>query len=148
MKKLSVALVGIFSPLYYELAFNLMMYTEYSEKYAFVQNLMLYLLPVLPGIVMAFALIRNSLKDYFKSLGICFLISTIVFVIYGTLNIDLSIFKSITGYDEFSNGEGILFVITFFSYAVSCIIGAFISGIISLCKQIKIRKKQHNNVKH
>lgn len=139
MKK-SAVLVGIFAPLYYELVFNLMMYTEYSERYAFIQNLMIYLLPALPGIAVALVLVKNSLKDYFKSLGICFLISMIVFLIYGALHIDLSIFKAITGYDEFSNGEGLLFVIMFLSYAVSCTIGAFVSGIISLCRQIKSRK--------
>lgn len=139
MKK-SAVLVGIFAPLYYELVFNLMLYTEYSERYAFIQNLMIYLLPALPGIAVALVLVKNSLKDYFKSLGICFLISMIVFLIYGALHIDLSIFKAITGYDEFSNGEGLLFVIMFLSYVVSCTIGAFVSGIISLCRQIKSRK--------
>lgn len=143
MKK-SAVLVGIFAPLYYELVFNLMMYmmlyTEYSERYAFIQNLMIYLLPALPGIAVALVLVKNSLKDYFKSLGICFLISMIVFLIYGALHIDLSIFKAITGYDEFSNVDGLLFVIMFLSYAVSCTIGAFVSGIISLCRQIKSRK--------
>lgn len=143
MKK-SVVLVGIFAPLYYELVFNLMMYTiintEYNEVYSFIQNLILILLPALAGIAVALVLVKNSLKDYFKSLGICFLISMIVFLIYGALHIDLSIFKAITGYDEFSNGEGLLFVIMFLSYAVSCTIGAFVSGIISLCRQIKSRK--------
>lgn len=143
MKK-SVVLAGIFAPLYYELVFNLMMYmamyTEYNERYAFIQNLMIYILPALPGIAVAVALVKNSLKDYFKSLGICFLSSTIVFVIYGALNIDLSIFKAITGYDEFSKAGGLLFVIMFLSYTVSYAVGVFVSGIISLCRQIKSRK--------
>lgn len=135
MKKLSVVLVGILSPLYYYLVLNLMMYIGYSEKYAFVQNLMLFLLPTLPGVVLAFTIIRNSLKDFFISLGSCFLLSIIVFAIYELFDIDLIIFKTITGYDEFSLGEGLLFFITSMSYIISCFIGVFVSGIISLRKQ-------------
>lgn len=136
MKK-STILTGILSPLYYFLVLNLMLYMEYSERYAFIQNLMLFILPALPGIATAFALARNSLKEYFASLGSCFLISAITFVLYEFSSIDLMIHKLITGYDEFSNGAGILFVATFFSYIVSCFLGAAVSGIISFRKQIK-----------
>ena len=135
MKKLSIILIGILSPLYYEFVINMMMYTEYIEKYAFIQNLMLFVLPALPGLVIAFALVRNSFKEFFISLGICFLLSTIVFNVYDYFDINLTIQKTLTGYDEFSNGAGILFIITFLSYTVSCFIGAFISGVASFIKQ-------------
>ena len=139
MKK-SIILIGIFSPLYYFIVSNMMLYMEYSEKYAFIQNLMLFILPALPGVIIAFGLVRNSLKEYFISLGSCFLFSVIIFVLYEFSSIDLMIHKFITGYGEFSKGAGLLFVITFLSYILSCFIGALFSGIISLIKQNKNRK--------
>ncbi len=139
MKK-STILIGIFSPLYYFIISNMMLYMEYSERYAFIQNLMLFILPALPGVIIVFALARSSLKDFFISLGSCFLLSFIIFVLCEFSSIDLMIHKSITGYDEFSNGAGLLFVVTFLSYIVSCFIGALASGIISLRRQIKIEK--------
>ena len=138
MKKLSIILIGILSPLYYHLIFNLMLCMEYNERYASFQNIMLFILPALPGVVMAFALVRKSMKNYFMSLGTCFLISAAVFALYYFLNIDLIVYKTITGYDELSNGEGLLFAVTFFSYAVSCFAGALISGVVSLVNSAAI----------
>lgn len=79
MKKSTIS-IGILSPLYYFLVSNMMLYMEYSEKYSFVQNLMILILPALPGLIMISALKRNSMKDYFISLGKCFLISATIFV--------------------------------------------------------------------
>lgn len=141
MKKATI-LIGIFSPLYYCLVSNMMLYMEYSERFSFIQNLMLFILPALPGAAIAFALAKNSLKDYFMSLGTCVLLSAIIFALYDFSGINLMIHKAVTGYDEFSNGAGLLFAVTFFSYIVFCFIGALISGIISLTKQKKIRKAQ------
>ena len=73
MKKSKSIYIGIFSLLFYYLVMHLMLLWEYNEKYSFIQNAMLYVLPALPGVALAILLIRNSVREFFESLGICFL---------------------------------------------------------------------------
>ena len=65
MKKLNIFL-GIAAPLYFFLVSNLMLCMEYSEKYSYIQNSLLISLPTLPGVMLAFMLIRNSLRNFFN----------------------------------------------------------------------------------
>lgn len=131
--------IGIFSPLFYHLVVNLMLYTiladEYSERYAFLNNALILMLPALPGIALIFLLIRNSLKEYFKSLVICFLLSFMVMVIYNISGINLMIWTKVTGYEEFSLGEGFIFDITIMSYLSSCLVGSMVACVITFIRQ-------------
>ena len=88
MKKSKSIFGGIFSLLFYYLVMHLMLLWEYDEKYSFIQNAMLYVLPALPGVALAILLIRNSVRGFFKSWGICFLTS----VCFGFLWIILMLF--------------------------------------------------------
>ncbi len=131
MKKLNI-LIGIAAPLYCFLVSTLMLCTEYSEKYSDIQNFLLIALPALPGMMLAFILIRNSLKEFFQSFGTCFLTS-----VFGFIGIAL-LHRAITGSDELPLGDGILLATMLISYITSCIAGTVISGIISLIRQKKI----------
>ena len=63
MKITKNILIGIFSPLFYFLVNNIMRYTilagEYNEQYALLHNILIMLLPTLPGISLIFLLIRR-----------------------------------------------------------------------------------------
>lgn len=138
MKKISSVFIGVCSPLFYYFVVHFMLYCpwfEYNEKYAIIQNAMLFVLPALPGVAIAFLLVRNTLKEFFKSLGICFLISIFIIFIYNFIGIDLMIYTLITGYEEFSLGEGLLFAVTSISYIISCFVGTVVSGVITLRRQ-------------
>ena len=132
-------LIGIFTPLFFFLVENIMLYTivtnEYSEKYVGFHMMLLLILPALPGIALIFLLIRNSFKEYFKSLGICFIISSAIFLAYMGLKIDLMIYTKVTGYEEFGMGEGLFLAVALLSYFVSCFVGTLISGVITFVKK-------------
>ncbi len=134
-------LIGIFSPLFYFLIVNIMRFTilagEYNEQYAFIHNILILLLPALPGISLIFLLIRNSMNEYFESLSICFLISFAVMIVYMFSGIELKIYTAITGYEEFSLGDGFITVITMVSYLVSCLVGTIVAGIVTYVKKRK-----------
>ena len=112
MKKLNIFL-GIAAPLYFFLVSNLMLCMKYSEKYSYIQNFLLISLPALPGVMLAFMLIRNSLKEFFQSFGIFFFTSVFVFIGIVLLH------KAITGYEELSLGGGILLATMYISYIIS-----------------------------
>lgn len=135
-------LIGIFSPLFYFLVNNIMRYTilavEYNDKYALFHNMLIITLPALPGISLVFLLIRSSLKEYFKSLNICFWVSFAVIIIYIHSRIDLIIYTAITGYEELSLGDGLLTAITLMSYIGFCLGGAIVAGIATYVKQRKL----------
>ncbi len=48
MKKLSSFLIGIFCPLFYYLSLNIILYSDYNEKYAAVQSAFKYIMLALP----------------------------------------------------------------------------------------------------
>lgn len=138
MKKFSSVLIGVCSPLFYYIVRYFMLYCplfEYNEKYAFLQNALFFILPALPGVTVALLLIRNTLKDFYKSLGICFFISLIIIILYQFMGIHLMVHTLITGYEEFGLGEGLLIFVTSFTYCVSCLVGSVIAGIVTLCRQ-------------
>lgn len=137
MKKSKNILIGIFSLLFYYFVSHLMFLWEYNEKYEIIQNAMLFVLPALPGVALAVLLIRNSLREFFKSWGICFFSSICIFFIWNIMRIDLMIYTTLTGFDEFSLGEGLLIAVMSFSYIVSCTVGCIIAAAVSFYKQKK-----------
>ncbi len=138
MKKSKIILTGILSLMFYYFVSHLMLIWEYNEKYAVIQNAMLYVLPALPGVALAISLIRNSLREFFKSWGVCFLSSVCLFLIWTILKVDLMIYTSLTGFEEFSLGEGLLMAVMSFSYIISCTVGCIIAAVVSLYKQKKV----------
>ncbi len=143
MKKYSGILAGIFVPLYYYLVKAIFLYLpilQYSEKYELLQNMMIFTLPLLSGVGVAVFMIRNSMGDFLKSLGICFFISVLIISIYEFSGISLKIYSWVTGYSEFSLGEGFLIAIISMCYVVSCFIGVIIAGGVSLYKQVRDAK--------
>ena len=137
MKILKNTIMGICSVLFYYFAVYSMFLWEYNEKYAIIQDVMVFVLPGLPGVALAILLIRSSLKEFFKSWGICFASSLCMFLIWNTLNLDLMIYTRLTGYGEFGLGEGLLMAIMTFSYIIFCTIGCVIAAIISFYKNKK-----------
>ena len=137
MKKSKCIFIGIFSLLFYYLVVHLMLLWEYDEKYSFIQNAMLYVLPALPGVALAILLIRNSVREFFKSWGICFLTSVCLGFLWIILRVDLMIYTSLTGFEEFALGEGLLMAVMSFSYIISCTVGCVIAGVLSFYKQKK-----------
>ena len=135
MKTTKNILIGTCSLLFYCLVKHLMVLWEYNESYAIIQNGMLFVLPALPGVALAILLIRNSLKDFLKSWGICALSSVCLFFIWNSLGVDLLIYTSLTGFKEFSLGEGLLIAIMSMSYIISCTIGCIVAAIVSFYKQ-------------
>ena len=135
MKKSKSIFIGIFSLLFYYLVMHLMLLWEYNEKYSFIQNAMLYILPALPGVALAILLIRNSVREFFKSWGVCFLSSVCLGFLWISLRVDLMIYTSLTGFEEFSLGEGLLIAIMSMSYIISCTIGCIVAAILSFVKQ-------------
>lgn len=131
-------LTGILSLIFYYAVSHLMLIWEYNEKYSIIQNVMLFVLPALPGIAIAILLIRNSLREFFKSWGICFLSSVCLFFIWNILGVDMMIYTSLTGFREFSLGEGLLIAVTSFSYIISCTVGCIIAAVVSFYKQKKM----------
>ncbi len=142
-------LIGIFSPLFYFLVVNIMRYTilagEYNEEFALLHNLMIMVLPAVPGVTLIFLLIRNSMKEYFKSLSICFWISFVVMIVYMFSGIELMIHTAITGYEELSLGDGFLTAITMEFYLVSCLVGSIVAGIATFVKKRKTKKNLETN---
>ncbi len=134
-------LIGIFSPLVNFLVCNILNYVilagEYDEEYALFHNMLIIILPALPGISLIFLLIRSSMKEYFKSLSVCFGISFAVMIIYMFLGIDTMIHTAITGYEELSLGDGFLMAITLLSYLASCLFGTIVAGIVTYVKKRK-----------
>lgn len=135
MRKLKDILIGIISLLFYYLGMHLMVLWEYNEKYSFIQAEMCYILPALPGVALAILLIRNSIREFYKSWGICFLSSVCLFFIWNILGVDLRIYTMLTGFKEFSLGEGLLMAVMSFSYIISCTVGCVIAAVISFYKQ-------------
>lgn len=133
--KMKSAFTGIFSLVFYYFTSHLMLLWEYHERYSVIQTVLLYALPALPGIVSAVLLIRHSLREFFKAWGICFLSAACLFFIWNALRVDLLIYKSLTGFEEFGLGEGLLLTTMSFSYIVSCTIGCIIAAIASYCRQ-------------
>ena len=101
MKIAKNILIGICSLLFYYLVTHLMFLWEYNESYAIIQNGMLFVLPALPGVALAIFFIRNSLKEFLKSWGVCILSSVCLFFIWNSLRIDLLIYTSLTGFVDF-----------------------------------------------
>ncbi len=137
MKKSKIILTGIFSLMFYYFVSHLMLIWEYNEKYSITQNTMLYVLPALPGVALAVLLIRNSLREFVKSWGICFLSSVCLCLLWVILRVDLMIYTSLTGFEEFSLGEGLLMAVMSFSYIISCTVGCIVAGVVSFYKQKK-----------
>ena len=137
MKKSKIILTGIFSLMFYYFVSHLMLIWEYNEKYSIIQNAMLYVLPALPGVALAVLLIRNSLREFVKSWGICFLSSVCLCLLWVILRVDLMIYTSLTGFEEFALGEGLLIAVMSFSYIISCTVGCIIAGVLSFYKQKK-----------
>ena len=113
----------------------LMLLWEYNEMYSMIQNAMLYILPSLPGVALAILLIRNTLREFFKSWGICFLTSVCLILIHIFFRVDLKMYTCLTGYEEFSPGGGLLIFVMSMSYIVSCFVGSIIAGIVTVCNQ-------------
>lgn len=130
-------MIGFFSIMFYYFVDMLMICWEYNETYAIFQNAMLFVLPALPGIALAFLFIRNSIKEFFKSLGISFLTSVFVFFAYTFSGVNLILHTHLTGRKEFDLGEGLLSAVMLFSYIISCFGGTVIAAIVTLCKQRK-----------
>ncbi len=134
-------LIGIFLPLFYFLINNIIRYAilsgEYNEEYALLHYALIIALPALPGISLIFLLIRNSIKEYFRSLNVCFWISFAVIILYLISGIELMIHTKITGYKEIGLGDSVLSVITMEFYLASCLIGAIIAGVITFFKRKK-----------
>lgn len=132
-------LIGIFSPLFYFLMNNIIRFTifagEYNEQYALLDSILTIFLPSLPGISLMFLLVRSSMKEYFKSLGICFWISFAVIIIYMFSGIELTIYTAITGQEELSLGDGLLTVMTMQYYLVSCLVGTIVAGVATYVKK-------------
>ncbi|MBQ2942217.1 MAG: hypothetical protein IJD97_08275 [Clostridia bacterium] len=122
--------IGILSPLFYFLSTYLMLLWEYNESFAIIQDVMLIALPALPGVALAIFLIRNSLMEFLKSLGICF-ISSICF----TFILTLLPFTGLLETEKIGLGEGFLIAITSTLYIISCTIGCVIAAILSFVKQ-------------
>ena len=137
MKKSINVLIGILSPVFFHLVMHLMMIWDYNEKYSILQNAMLYILPAIPGVFIAFFFIRNSLSDFIKSFGIYFLTYVCVVLIFIVFRVDLMIHTHLTGYEEFAMGEGFLMAVMWITYTTSCFCGFIVAGIISFCKQRK-----------
>ncbi len=140
MKKHTNVIIGVCSPLFYFFVSFCLLIMEYNEKYAFFQNALIIILPALPGIALAFLLIRDTFKDFLKSLGVCFLTSVFFIIIVTVCRIELMLYTIATGYDEFALGEGFLYAITSTVYLISCSAGVVISGIITF-----VRQKLHIN---
>ncbi len=135
MKKTKAVLIGIISLLFYYFLSHLMFLWEYNENYAIIQNAMLWVLPALPGVALAILLIRNSMREFFKSWGICFLSSICLLFIWNILRIDMMIYTRLTGFEEFGLGEGLLIAVMSLSYIISCTVGCIIAGVVSFYKQ-------------
>lgn len=150
MKRISEILTGIFCPLFYYLVSNVMvyvfLYSEYTERYAAIEYILLIVLPALPGIALASLLVRDSLKEFFKSLGICFLASVITVLVFNSIDVDLMIYRAVTGYDAFRLEEGLLFTIASRSYIIACLAGTVISCGETIYRQIKNRAKTTKNI--
>lgn len=142
MKKSKMILVGIFTMLFYFVSFYLNVYLLYNSSSDIWGLLTYYLLPALPGILLAFLLVRKNKSEFCLGLGISILSSLFTFLIYAFSGIDSMIYSKIMGYEEASLGEGILFVGTFFVYIISCIIGSAIAGIRTAYLQWKRERKQ------
>ena len=143
MRKTVSVLIGILSPTFYYLVMHLMLIWDYNEKYATLQNILLIILPAIPGISIACLLIRNSLSDFFKSFGISLFASLCIILIDGIFHINLMIYTHLTGYEEFSLGEGLLIAITSASYIVSCFCGVIFAGIVSFYKHRRNKPMQN-----
>lgn len=141
-------LIGILTPLFYFLIVNIMRYTilagEYNEEYALLHNILIIILPALPGIFLMFLMIRNSMKEYFNSLSICFGISFVVMVIYMLSGIEFTIYTKITGYEEMGLGDGLLSVVTMGYYLVFCLAGNIVAGTITYVKKRKTTRTLEN----
>ncbi len=106
----------------------------------------MYILPSLPGIALAFVLMQKTMKDFFSALIFTALTSLGIFIINAVLGIDMAIYTLMTGYTEFSLGEGFLFAVTFSIYAVACAIGSFIAGIITAYRQWRTKRETQLNI--
>ena len=135
MKKISPIVLGVCAPLFHRLIFNIMLHIEYNENFSAIQNAMIFILPALPGVALGFLLIRNKIKEYLKSFGICFLTSIAITWLYDTIGVDMIIFKHMTGYDEIYYGEALMFLFTYLPYLISCFIGIVVAGIITIFRQ-------------
>lgn len=140
MKKPNDFLLGIFAPLFYYFTLHLMMNLEFSDKFASIVGIVGNVLPALPGAILAFFLVRDSLKEFFKSWGICLLISTSIVAIWNIFNIDFTIY-TLMGHEELALGEGLLMAVTFVIYIQSCTAGCAIAGVASFFKQKGIGHK-------
>ena len=142
MKKSKMILVGIFTMLFYFVSFYLNVYLLYKSSSTILGLFACYLLPALPGILLAFLLVRKNKSEFYLGLGISILSSLFTFLIYAFSGIDSMIYSKVMGYEEASLGEGILFVGTFFVYIISCIIGSAVAGIRTAYLQWKRERKQ------
>lgn len=81
-------------------------------------------------------------RKFFKSWGICLLTSVGLALLWIFLEVDLMIYRSLTGFEEFALGEGLLMAVMSFSYMISCSVGCVIAGILSFYRQKKRAKQQ------
>ena len=145
MKKYSAVFLGVSSSLYFYIVLNFIFIiadSDYNKKYALIENIMILVLPVLPGIANVFLLIRDSFKKFIKSLICCVFASLFLIITLLLSETDLSLYFWFTGHNgDFSLGEGFLFAVIFNLYFISCFIGAAVSGAISIYRQIKNKRE-------
>ena len=134
-------LLAVLSMLIYYLGFDIMYYTRIIKEFNnYSISVLLVLLPILPGIAAIFAGIKDSFKEYIKSLGLFFLVSFGMFVLYAIIHIILGATGVISGG---GTKWGMLFLaltkVT--GYLPGIIAGCAVSGIITRKKQNKSKKK-------
>lgn len=137
MKKHSGVMAGIVVTLWYCIVetflFNLPF--EYNEKYAVLQNSILFILPSVSGVLSVLFLRRDTMKDFFKSLGTYFISSFIFMILYISGGLSKMMHFWFSGYEELSMGHGMLALVILSTHLVSCFIGVFVAGMISLYRQ-------------
>jgi len=131
MKKRNSIIIGIASPGYLFLIYHLMYLCEYNEMYADIRNAMLFILPALPGITLAFLLISDSLEAFVRSWSVCFMSSVIMCAVWNILRIDLIIYTALTGSDQIAMGDSLLMAVMLISYMISCTVGCITAAVIS-----------------
>lgn len=136
--------LGIFCSLFYYFSHHLTCALYYNQWYSDMQHEIILLLSAVPGIALAFLLIRNSLKSFFKAWGTCFLSSVCLMLLWNYLPIDRMIHYKLTGYEEYGAGVGVVTLYQLLSYIRLCSIGCTFAGIVSAIKQSWYRRKIRN----
>ena len=141
-------LIGFFSPLLYFLVISILQNKilgyAYSEKYAILHSALIVILPILPGIALAFLLVRNSLREYIKSLFVCFIISLVLFLLYAFAAFNLFIYLNAAGQMNLSLDDGVLYLVVTIYYLCSCLVGSFVAGVLTVAMKRKNVKAAKN----